>query len=209
MTTRRWLGTILMVYLCVTMAGCESARAPEGQESVDGTPATPVETPVVETLAAPTGFTVDQIRSADDMPALREAAQAGDPNAMYLLGLQHYAGLYMPRNMAAARKWFGKAHEAGSAAGTNALGVIYYEALGAGPDYTYAMELFVESADAGNAKAMRNIGRMYEGGHGVEADNAEALMWYGKAMAAAGDDVNLKAVLAEMIANVKAADAQP
>ena len=202
MTTRRWLGTILVVCFCVAMAGCKSAT----RTRVDAKDTRESEKPAP---AAPTGFTASQVRSADDMPQLREAALSGDANAMFLLGREHFIGRYVPRNMSAAKAWFEQAHQADSAAGTNALGVIYYESLGVEQDYAVAMALFIESASAGSAKAMRNIGRMYEGGHGVEADNAEALVWYEKAMAAAGDDVNLKRVLTEMIANVKAADAQP
>ena len=207
MPTRRWLS--VMVVLCVLVAGCNSDRVPTDQAQTDDADVPVAEVAPVETPAAPTGFTADQIRSADDMPALRAAAQVGDANAMFLLGREHFIGRYMPRNMEAARKWFEQSSQAGSVADTNALGVIYYEALGVDPDYDRARVLFLTAAELGNAKAMRNIGRMYEGGHGVEVDNAEALRWYEAALKSAGTDEHLKAVLAEMIANVKAAEAQP
>jgi hypothetical protein len=197
---QRHLLTILMMILCAMVVGCKSSPAPAPEANTD------TDTPPVQTPVEPTGFTADQVRSADDMPALREAARGGDPNAMFLLGREHFIGRFVPRNMEAARAWFEQAHEAGSVAGTNALGVIYYESLGVDQNNVLAMALFSEAAAVGNAKAMRNIGRMYEGGNGMPADNAVALSWYEKAFVAAGEDVNLKRILSAAIARVTPTD---
>mgnify|MGYP000851107611 CR=1 FL=1 len=44
-----------------------------------------------------------------------DAAQAGDPNAMRMLGAMYYHGLDLPRNRAEGLRWYRKAAESGSA----------------------------------------------------------------------------------------------
>ena len=152
-------------------------------------------------------FTAVQLQSADDMPALREAAEEGQPEAMFLLGREYLVGRYVAQDSVEAMVWFENADASGSSSGTNALGVMYYEALGIEQDYEKAMGLFHAAVECdNNAKAMRNLGRMYEGGHGTPVDYAEAQKWYGFALEGAGDDEHLKRVLIEAIERVKAAE---
>jgi len=178
---------MVMVLLAGVVVGCNTANELESRADVE----------------IPT-FTPDQLRSVDDIPALREAAEAEQPEAMFLLGREYLVGRFVEQDLGEAHAWFARADEAGSSAGTNALGVMYYESIGVKREYPRARELFLRAADAGNAKAMRNLGRMSEGGHGVEVDYKVAIEWYEKAFQAAGDDEHLKGVLTEMIANVKA-----
>ena len=50
-------------------------------------------------------------------------------------------------------------------------------------DYPLAFNIWHPLARAGQANAQHAIGAMYEYGHGLVRDDAEALIWYGKAAA--------------------------
>jgi len=77
---------------------------------------------------APAGATAGQ----DILPALRpyyQRAQAGDVNAMRMLGTMYYNGLNVPQNTEEGIRWYRKAAAAGSVAAKKDL-----EQLGLGPE---------------------------------------------------------------------------
>lgn len=76
---------------------------------------------------------------------------------------------------------------AGDAACMDYLGFLYLEGLGKRPRPWIAYGYFRESAQLGNDQACRNLGNMYFYGRGVDADPAQAAMWWEKSVKLGGD----------------------
>jgi len=115
----------------------------------------------------------------------KEAANFGDPDAMYNLGFMYQTGRGVPRDYGQALNWYHKAATAGvSIAGPvmNQQGLIYLKAQ----DDAQAVSWFRNAAAASYAPAMTNLGFMYENARGVPQDYKHAMSWYRKA-AAEGD----------------------
>jgi TPR repeat protein len=94
-----------------------------------------------------------------------EAAAAHDADAHALLGVLHYSGLGLPRNVQAAQAQFAAAAEAGSPAGLFNQGVcLYAGAGGARADPAHAAQLFRRAASAGFVPAMVNLAACLMGG---------------------------------------------
>jgi TPR repeat protein len=121
----------------------------------------------------------------NDSYKCKEAANFGDPDAMYNLGLMYQTGRGVQRDYAQALSWYHKAAAAGmSIAGPamNRQGLTYLKAQ----DDAQAVSWFRNAAAASYAPAMTNLGFMCENARGVPRDYKHAMSWYRKA-AAAGD----------------------
>jgi len=78
------------------------------------TPAAPAAVPVTAPVPqAPPAGSPEAFQAA--LKPYLDAAQAGDPNAMRMLGAMYYHGLDLPRNRAEGLRWYRKAAESGSA----------------------------------------------------------------------------------------------
>lgn len=85
------------------------------------------------------------------LPKFRAAAEAGNAEAQYMVGLMHHRGRGVPVNPAEAAKWYGRAGEQNLAPALCNLGIIYRDGLGQGdgaiaPDGKRAMELLRRAA---------------------------------------------------------------
>ena len=114
----------------------------------------------------------------------RRAAEMGDPQGMYKLGVCYDFGKGgLTKDGAKAVEWYQKAAEAGNARAMNSLGVCY--ALGKGgltKDEAKAVGWYQKAAEAGSAYAMHNLGCRYDYGQGgLTKDEAKAVEWYQKA----------------------------
>lgn len=109
---------------------------------------------------------------------LQEAAEAGDAEAAYQLGLLYDAGRGVPADPARALDWLGKAAEAGHAEAARVIGIYYEEGKGVARDHAQAVAWYGRAARAGNAKAQRNLGTAYAHGRGVLRDFAQAARWF-------------------------------
>lgn len=126
-----------------------------------------------------------------------QAADQGDAEGQYNLGLLYEIGNGVVRNFEEAMKWFRKAAEKNYAKAQIRLGLMYYygEVPGAeewwsedidffGPeteDAKEAIKWFRKAAQQGDADGQCYLGNMYEEGDGVPRDYAEAVKWYRKA----------------------------
>jgi len=130
---------------------------------------------------------------------LRKAAEQGDADAEYGVGLTYRDGLgggAIPRDYAQALIWFRKSADQGFASAQNDLGVMYQKGQGVPQNYQQAMAWYRKAADQGYAIAQLNIGRLYEYGLGVPQDREQAMIWYRKATELGNADA--KAKLAEL-----------
>lgn len=123
----------------------------------------------------------------------QEAADNGDPEAMYAMGLYYNASdspVY--KNEQKALQWVEKAAEAGCAKALCALAMAYIKGFGnitafhLGYNPEKAVALFRKAADLGNINAYYGLGRCYEEGRGVKRDLEEAEKWLEKAVASGG-----------------------
>jgi len=111
----------------------------------------------------------------------REAAAAGDSEAMYNLGVCYANGMGVEQNWYEAVQWYRRAAEAGNTDSLVNLGVMYEKGRGVAKDEMEAVRWYRKAAEAGDSVGMYDLGVMYEKGRGVARNDAEAVKWYQKA----------------------------
>lgn len=109
------------------------------------------------------------------------AIELGHDRAMVVLGLMHWAGQGVDKDLDRARMFFEEAWDRGESAAGTALAAMYREGASVEQDYGAALRWYQDAASRGNDWAMYNIGEMYETGKGVDADIREAVRWYTRA----------------------------
>jgi ABC-type transport system substrate-binding protein len=87
---------------------------------------------------------------------LAPLAREGDSRAQYLIGLLYHRGLYLPKDDAAARLWYGLAAEQGHSGAQNNLGLMLMKGEGGNISLIQAYAWFARAALAGNEKARQN-----------------------------------------------------
>ena len=106
------------------------------------------------------------------------AAEQGDAEAQFNLGVMYRDGEGVPQDEAEAVRWFRLAAEQGLAVGQSNLGLMYAEGRGVPQDDAEAARWNRLAAEQGHASAQFNLGLMYATGRGVPQDDAEAVRWY-------------------------------
>ncbi len=114
--------------------------------------------------------------NADEVgtPALRAAAEKGDPRAQFIMG-SHYLE---KRDFAQAAGWFEKAARRGLAVAQYRLGTLYERGRGVPRNAKEALKWYEKAARAGNVKAMHNLAVMLTNGQGGRTSYAEAARWF-------------------------------
>jgi localization factor PodJL len=92
----------------------------------------------------------------------------------------------VPKDLAAAQKWYSEAAEAGNVKAMHNLAVLYAEGAGGEPDLDRAAELFREAAEHGVRDSQFNLAVLHARGLGVPEDMVEAYKWFAVA-ASSGD----------------------
>ena len=124
-------------------------------------------------------FNPDQLRAE---AALRKAAQAGNPEAQFRLGVMYGNGEGAALDYAQARGWFGKAAAQGHESALLTLAWMHANGVGAAVDEDSARRLYLIAAEGGSTKAQYLVATMYRfAQYGVEKDVATAVGWYLKA----------------------------
>lgn len=117
----------------------------------------------------------------DALKWYRNAAGAGNGEAMKYIGDMHFAGLGVPQDDSEAIKWYKKAADAGYNLAIFHLGDMYYDGICVAQDYTEALKWYKLAAEKGLTEDLIRIGLMYWNGEGTEKDHAEANEWFKKA----------------------------
>ncbi|GHU34047.1 hypothetical protein AGMMS50256_27150 [Betaproteobacteria bacterium] len=107
----------------------------------------------------------------------REAAERGDAQAQYQLGLLYSGGQGGAQNHAEAVAWFRKAAEQGAAASQYRLGRAYARGLGVERNIDEALKWLRKAAEKGDSDAQFMLGGMYIKGQGVTKNYGTAYMW--------------------------------
>jgi TPR repeat protein len=111
----------------------------------------------------------------------RKAAEQGNANAQYNLGMMYDNGSGVEKNKVEAVKWYRKAAEQGYANAQYNLGVMYECGSGVEENEIEALKWYRKAAEQGNVYHQYNLGVMYTNGSGVEKNEIEAVKWYRKA----------------------------
>ena len=117
---------------------------------------------------------------------LREAARAGDAEAMYRMGLHCEEGTGTNPDPVQALSWYRQAAAAGSALALYRMGRCYAHGIGVAKDMGQAAEIYQAAAQRGVPEAMAALARCYELGDGVSKNAEEAEKWYQMAAQAGG-----------------------
>ncbi len=115
---------------------------------------------------------------------LREAAETGDPQALFNFG----AYFYQNQNYLGARKWWDKAASLGMVRAQLQLAMLYRDGDGGPEDSAEAVRWFKKAAEQGDADAQNEMGVIYWRGEGVDKDRVKAGTWFERA--AASNNIN-------------------
>lgn len=129
--------------------------------------------------------TIEQVALAD-IPeavgpvALREAAVAGDPKALFVIGNRLMGdGPGAPDgDMEGAAKWYEMSAELGYAPAQYRIGNAYEKGLGVERDAATAKDWYQLAAEQGNVSAMHNLAVLYATGIDGAADMQSAAQWF-------------------------------
>ena len=113
--------------------------------------------------------------------ALRQAALAGEPAAVYELAARAAEGRGMARDLALAAKLFEKAAVHGLVPAQYRTGNVYEKGLGVPRDLAVARSWYQRAADKGNARAMHNLAVLIAEGVSGQPDYAAAIGWFRRA----------------------------
>jgi TPR repeat protein len=104
-------------------------------------------------------------------------ATAGDVQAMVTLGYLHLEGASVPRDPAAAARWYSAAAQKKHPVAMNNYGWMHEHGIGVTRNPDDAALWYQRAADAGNVTAMTNLAQLYKYGL-VGGDAPEDAAWY-------------------------------
>ncbi len=121
-------------------------------------------------------------RIADYRAAYEEflpLAEGGMAAAQYRLGLMYENGRGVPKDLAEAEKWYGRAAEQGYSGAQYNLGFVHYSQ----DDIAGTTEWWSRAAESGDEQAMFSLGFMFAESGRAPHDPVQAHMWYDLAAA--------------------------
>lgn len=110
-------------------------------------------------------------RYEEALPLLKQAAEAGEHNAMAVYGAAFLQGRGVRLDGGQALHWIGKAHEAGSDQACSLLGMMYATGMAVKKDVSKARELLTIAAEKGDDGAREMLGVL----DGKASEKAKAL----------------------------------
>jgi TPR repeat protein len=123
------------------------------------------------------GISLDALKNSPTpnvLKAVQRAAEHGNPQAQYELGIAFQDGLGVPKDSAQAAKWLQLAANNSLADATYALGLLYAQGNGVKRSRTHAISLYEQAANLGHSEAALELARAYEQGNGVDRDLTKA-----------------------------------
>lgn len=129
------------------------------------------------------------IIDADALPAgigtesLRQAALDGDPRAAFIVATRFADGKNVPKDMAAAARWFAMAAAKELAPAQYRMGAILERGTGVTLDLEAARQWYERAAAAGNVRAMHNTAVLLANARGSKDNYEKAARWFAEAAA--------------------------
>ncbi|TFF27146.1 hypothetical protein E3C22_01305 [Jiella endophytica] len=161
--------------------------------STPGLNAAPAATPAAMPDAgadAPAAPAEAQSIASADLPTIPEglasapltkAAQAGDPKALFEIGLRLMEGRVGEPDPTLAAKWFQLSADRGFAPAEYSLGTLYEKGNGVDRDLARARDAYLAAANGGNVRAMHNLAVLYATGIDGKSEPVQAAKWFEKA----------------------------
>ena len=119
------------------------------------------------------------------------AAESGDADCQYGMGLLYSEGIVVPMDDIQALTWFGLAAEQEHGEAQYKLGVMHANGWGVPMDEGEAMKWYGLASENGVTAAQVSLGTMYQNGFSVEQDKVEALKWFSIAVKLGDDDARV------------------
>ena len=119
------------------------------------------------------------------------AAESGDADSQYGMGLLYSEGMVVPMDDIQALKWFGLAADQGHGEAQYKLGVMHANGWGVPMNEAEAMKFYRLAAENGVTEAQVSLGTMYQNGFSIEQDKIEALKWFTVAMKLGDNDARV------------------
>ena len=121
---------------------------------------------------------------SDLVPPLTQAAEAGNAEAAFRLGLLHCSGDGVPLNYVKGAEWIQIAAEKGFTEAQRYMAWLHAGGLGVEQDNSETQRWYLMAAEAGDLKAQTICGHFYQTGkYGAKKDVKEMLRWYQSAAA--------------------------
>lgn len=122
---------------------------------------------------------ISLFKQAASQPAFKkmgflDAPNVGVAESEHMLGLMYHQGIYLPRNIQQAVKYYEQAVEHGSPHAANNLGLIFMNADEVARDLERAEVLFLYSQRKGSLEAITNLVFVYL----AKGDPEQALLWH-------------------------------
>ena len=119
------------------------------------------------------------------------AAESGDADSQYGMGLLYSEGIVVPMDDLQALHWFGLASEQGHGKAQYKLGVMHANGWGVPMSEAEAMKWYTLAANNGVTAAQVSLGTMYQNGFSVAQDEVEALKWFSIAVKLGDEDARV------------------
>ncbi|MGN6465840.1 MAG: peptidoglycan-binding protein [Rhizobiaceae bacterium] len=162
-------------------AGGDSARPAVAPSPQAASLKPAAEDPKAEAPAAPAPAARMPIPDDAGPLPLREAAEGGDPKALFEIGTRYAEGRGVAADPKTAAKWYEEAAGLGFAPAEYRIGNFYEKGIGVDRDIAKAEEWYRKAAGQGNAAAMHNLGVLHAMGADGPVDNEAAVRWFEKA----------------------------
>ena len=111
----------------------------------------------------------------------RLAAEQGDAEAQYVVGIMHEVGYQVGGSGTEAARWYRLAAEQGHVGAQASLGHMYYRGWGVSENGPESVRWNRLAAERGHAGAQNRLGLLYSEGKGVAEDDTEAARWFRRA----------------------------
>lgn len=188
----------------VAVAGETSSPAPPAEKPRPSTAVTH-DQPQITAPSARSRITAYELQAKartlklENLQALEEKAQTGDPESETTLALAYHDAVLLKRDDAESLRLLHKAADQGFMAAEESLGIFAETGIGmAKPAPEEAIAWYEKAVQQGSLDAATNIALMYSGGIGVSKDPAKAMTWFRQA--ADGGDATAQYNLALMYA---------
>jgi uncharacterized protein len=124
----------------------------------------------------------------EELQALEDKAQTGDPEAETTLALAYHDAVLLKKDDAEALRLLHKAADQGLMAAEESLGIFAETGIGINqPAPAEALKWYTKAVEQGSVDAATSIALMYADGIGVPRDSAKAMPWFLRA-AEGGDE---------------------
>lgn len=109
------------------------------------------------------------------------AAEAGDPEAAFLLATMKLDGVYIERDEVGAASLLSAAADVGHIPALQMLGMLHLEGRGVDRNLDVGADMMREAAQAGDVTAQYTLGILYAEGAGVRQDTRTSYGWFERA----------------------------